>query len=98
VTVAPMFCFCVCLFMFVAVDTYWNIHVKLGSFKSNKRSDCQLVSWPASSQSTCHTTRRKYLKDCSSSFMTTLILATVSVFLTLYSLLRKRHCWMQDIM
>jgi len=47
--------------MIVAVGLYWNIYVKLGSLKSNKGSDCQLVSWPTSSQSSCHATRRKYL-------------------------------------
>lgn len=95
--VAPIFCLCVCLFMIVAVGLYWNIYVKLGSLKSNKGSDCQLVSWPTSSQSSCHATRRKYLKGCSSYFMTALILAILRVFFTLHSLLRKRHS-LQDIM
>jgi len=52
VTVAPIF-LSLCLFVFVAVGLCWNIYVKLGSFKSNKGSDCQLVSWPTISQSTC---------------------------------------------
>lgn len=78
--VAPIFCLCVCLFVFIAVGSYWNMYVKLGPFKSNNGSDCHLFSWPTSSHSTCHVTQ-KYMKECSSSFTSTLILAILRVFL-----------------
>jgi len=69
-----------CLFVIVAVGLYWDIYVKLGSFESNKESDCQLVLG-LQALNVRHATCRKYLKDCSSSFMTTLILAILRVFL-----------------